>query len=71
MDTRKKEVIEKLCLISTRVMTKAFKDTQPADCFCSDNMGRLGFQFSDDAFSRRIFTYLYLRANCRSAFSFR
>jgi len=51
----KKEVIEKLCDLSSKVGAEIFKELEPHDCFCGMN------KLSDDwhyQFSEKVFNFI-------------
>ena len=44
----KQAVIERLCQLTTDVMAHGFNFSEPADCFCNEDLQDNNFQFSED-----------------------
>ena len=47
-ETKKREVISKLCKLSTHIMEKEFGCKHSADCFCGDSITSFTFEFSPE-----------------------
>jgi len=44
----KKEIVIRLCMLTTKVMNKKYNYTEPADCFCDASVLNSSFNFSPE-----------------------